>query len=409
METRVSTEAFTIPQRPDIPYGQKLSPAECWQLVYEIAWGGIGQVRSNPLVGAVLTSEDGRLLAAACHKKFGDAHAERALIVPLLDTHGPEFFRGSTLYVSLEPCAHYGKTPSCARLISRLPFARVLYAETDPNPMVAGKGAAMILGTETDCRAVSTGLPFWRLTERANYNLHNKLPFVGLKIARSQDGTVGRKGASRFWITGAEAMEYSHWLRQIYDGILVGSGTLLTDNPALNVRIKGAKENSPVKVILDLRGQAAGKLLSGFHFRIFDDEAAQIIWIIEEKSLNCSEIRELRKKGIRLILMPSPQAQDAGEILKQLCQDGLSSLLVEGGPRTWDRFLRSGHVQRLHLIESPDVFAEQDHIRYPGPPCLCPEPDKKTCWSLGRDMLTEYLYPTKTQRSEDVPDDSGHE
>lgn len=203
------------------------------QRALELAERGSAWVSPNPRVGCVIVSADGYIVAEGWHQQYGGPHAE---IVALNNLQDRSQLAGATVYVTLEPCAHYGKTPPCALALSQLPIARVVVATLDPNPVVAGKGIAILkeAGIET-----STGI----LEQQARfqnrsffYRLEHNRPFVTLKWAQTADGFVARPDYTSKWITGPVSRTFVHKLRAETDAVMVGGATAFYDNPSLNLR-----------------------------------------------------------------------------------------------------------------------------------------------------------------------------
>ena len=219
---------------------------------------GAGWVSPNPQVGCVILSSSGRLLSTGFHRKYGGPHAEVWALKALEKASDLE---GAIVVVTLEPCAHEGKTPSCAKALAKLPISKVVYGLVDPNPLVAGQGLDIIrnAGIKVECITEffpELTAPLEQLCEHFLMNQNQKRPFVSLKVATSLDGIMAMKGGESQWISGPESRARVQFLRATHDAVLVGSGTILVDNPRLNSRDSNYEGKDPNKVIiLDRRGR----------------------------------------------------------------------------------------------------------------------------------------------------------
>ena len=212
----------------------------------KLAKQGEGLVSPNPLVGAVVLDKNGKVAGTGCHRKYGEAHAE----VNALNEAG-ERAKGGTLYVSLEPCSHFGKTPPCADLVIGSGIKTLVVGMIDPNPLVSGEGLErcknagieVITGVlEDECK---------KLNEVFIKHITQQKPFVALKTASTMDGKIATKTGSSKWITSSAAREEVQRLRNRYDAILTGSGTVMADNPSLNCHMEGGR--NPVRIVIDSR------------------------------------------------------------------------------------------------------------------------------------------------------------
>jgi diaminohydroxyphosphoribosylaminopyrimidine deaminase/5-amino-6-(5-phosphoribosylamino)uracil reductase len=223
----------------------KKADMEYMQRAIELATQARGRTSPNPMVGAVIV-KDGKIIGEGYHKKAGTPHAE----IHALAAAGNEA-RGATLYVSLEPCCHHGRTPPCTEAIINSGIKRVVIAALDPNPKVAGGGLQRLKEAGIDAEfglmqeaAMELNAVFFKYIQRA-------LPYVALKTAMTLDGKIAAGSGDSRWITGPEARQHVHQLRNIYDAIMVGIGTVLADNPRLNTRLQEGQGRDPVRVIID--------------------------------------------------------------------------------------------------------------------------------------------------------------
>jgi diaminohydroxyphosphoribosylaminopyrimidine deaminase/5-amino-6-(5-phosphoribosylamino)uracil reductase len=304
-----------------------------------------GQTETNPSVGAVVV-KDGAIVGAAVTAIGGRPHAEtQALAI------AGEKARGATLYVTLEPCSHHGRTPPCADATVKAGIARVVVGLTDPDPRVSGRGLAILRDAGI---AVESGL----LEEEARDALAAYLmrqtkgrPYVTLKLAVSSDGMIGRRGDGQIAITGPAARAQSHMLRAETDAILIGSGTALADDPELTCRAPGLETRSPLRIVLDRRLELppTSKLAR---------TAGQVPVLVVAIAV------PLRQQQSHYAGVETLETESLHTLLNALAARGLSSLLVEGGAAVAKSFLAAGLVDRILLFES-DVVVGKDGIESP--------------------------------------------
>ena len=305
-----------------------------------LAERGRGRTSPNPLVGAVVVSPGGIVAGQGAHLKAGEAHAE----VHALAEAGPGA-RGGTLYCTLEPCSHTGRTPPCAPRVVEAGIARAVIAMTDPNPRVAGAGIALMrergIAVETGLlagEAARANAPFltWITKHR---------PHVTIKVAHTRDGYVGARN-SRVKLTGPAMDRLMHRQRAAIDAIAIGAGTLLADDPLLTPR--GAFRTQPLtRVVFDwrLRCAAARRLYATL-------DAGPILFFVtrEAADANPAACADFARRGIEVITMPD---RDLASALRVLASRGITSLLVEGGPQLQDAFAEAGLVDRVQTIVVP--------------------------------------------------------
>lgn len=353
-----------VPPTPKV--GQRLSPVEAMRLALAQAWQGIGRVSPNPMVGCVIVSKDDRFLAKGFHARAGEMHAEIAALADLADVGGflvsskgwdlesvpKEKLKQAKIYVTLEPCAHVGRTPSCAKTLSLLPIKELIYGLQDPNPLVAGRGAEILKAAGIDCRPfeeISPEQPLRRelveVCEHFILNVVQQRPFVALKVASSLDGIFALKSGESQWITGEKSRSMGHFFRGVFDAMLVGRGTIERDNPALNIRHTYFEGMEKKLVVVDTHGS----LLRKPELKIFKVHSPQnLIWAVGEGFQG--EV----PKGIRVIRVPADErGLDLGELQKQIWSAGIRSLYIEGGGKTLSAHLRSQTADRLILFQSP--------------------------------------------------------
>ncbi len=259
------------------------------QLALDLARKTKGQTSPNPVVGAVVV-KDGRIVGMGAHLKAGEPHAE----VHALNMAREEA-ENSTLYVTLEPCSHYGKTPPCAERIIKEKVKKVVVAVLDPNPLVSGSGLYMLSEAGIEVTVGVLEKEASQLNEFFHKYITTRLPFVTVKTAMTLDGKIATSTGDSRWITGESSRNFVHQIRHQHDAILVGIGTVLKDNPSLTVRTE-QKGVNPVRIVIDthLKIPIEAKLIT-------DQEAPT--WIFTTKRENESKIAVLKEKGINVILV----------------------------------------------------------------------------------------------------------
>ena len=319
----------------------------------DLAWRGWGHVSPNPLVGAVvLRGED--VVGEGWHAEFGGPHAE----INALRAAGDKA-RGSTLVVTLEPCAHQGKTPPCTDAIRAAGVRRVVTAVRDPD--LDARGGFDILkraGIETSVgllaeEAAAQNAPF--LFTR----LQNDRPWVALKLATSIDGRIADAGGRSQWISGPEARDHVHWLRAGFDAIAVGGTTALTDNPQLTARGGVTPRKPPVRIVFDRRAM----LNSGVS--LIQTAREVPTWVVASQEAPAANVSVLEGNGVR-VFRPEGLAQ----AFAQLRLAGIQSLLCEGGGALGTKLLAEGLVDRLYWVQAPVWLGEGAVPAFPGVPAF---------------------------------------
>lgn len=310
-----------------------------------VARRGLGRTAPNPAVGAVIADEaTGEVIARGWTQPGGRPHAETEAIHRAGDRA-----RGKTMYVTLEPCSHHGRTPPCADAIVAAGIRRVVASIEDPDPRVAGRGLDRLraAGLEVE-RGVAAAEARW-LTRGHVVRITERRPFVALKIAAAADGSVPRGAAGRpAWVTGPDARALGHLLRAETDAILVGHGTVRDDDPELTCRLPGLMTRSPVRVVLASdTTRLAGRRL--FH------PTGPPVWIFGRSPGDPRPASSSGALGPRTFAVPEVGGRLwLPAVMEQLVAEGITRLLVEGGPTVWRAFADARLVDAVHLFQATD-------------------------------------------------------
>jgi len=323
------------------------------QMALELARRAAGRTSPNPMVGAVLV-RDGRVVGRGYHARAGTPHAE----IHALREAG-ELAEGATLYVTLEPCCHYGRTGPCTEAIIEAGVARVVAAMTDPNPRVAGRGLERLRRAGVEVAVGVLEAEARRLNEVFIKYMTTGLPFVVLKAAMSLDGKIAtRTGRSR-WITGGEARARGHALRDRYDAILVGVNTVLADDPALTARLPDGAGRDPVRIILDSRARTPPGA------KVIVQQSAAPTLVAVTPDAPADRVAALERAGASVLVVPgeSPRV-DLKALLIELARREITSVLVEGGGEVHASFLAGGLVDKVVWFIAPLIIGGREA---PGP------------------------------------------
>lgn len=308
----------------------------------ELAERGSGMVSPNPLVGAVIVDPTGAVVAEAFHRRAGEPHAE-ALALEAAGSRA----RGATLYCTLEPCAHFGRTPPCADAIIAAGIARVVVAHRDPNPVVDGRGLARLRAAGLDVSEGVLGEEAAARNRAFARHVTTGLPYVTWKIAASLDGRVAAGDGSSRWISGEAARADAHRLRAAADAIVVGSGTVLADDPNLTVRDPGYAGEPVLRVLLDGRGRIHpprhvldGQAPTLVATTRLAPDAARVAW----RSVG-AEVVDLAEDA--------DGHPDVTDLLAQLGKRGVQAVMLEGGPTLAWAMLAADAIDRIVLYTAP--------------------------------------------------------
>ncbi len=345
-----------------------------------LARRGLGNVAPNPAVGCILV-KDGLIVGRGWTQPGGRPHAETVALAQAGDAA-----KGATAYVTLEPCAHHGQTGPCAEALVNAGISRCVMAVSDPDWRVAGKGLAILAnaGIQTEngvCEEEAA-----QLNRGFFLRVSRDRPMFTLKIASTLDGCIALENGDSKWITGPEARHYGHLLRAQHDAILVGSGTLLADDPSLDCRLPGLEGQSPIPILLDgkLQLEPTHKLAQG---------AANRGTVVFHQSRNKAREDALQKLGAETVAVED--THDLAAIARILAERGLTRVLVEGGGQVHASFLKAGFADRIeHFSAGKAIGADgRSAIGALGLASLgdAPHFNLHAIRQLGPDMLASYV------------------
>jgi len=318
------------------------------QLALMLGRRGQGRTWPNPAVGAVVVNKDGVIVGRGWTRAGGRPHAE-----PVALEHAGEAARGATLYVTLEPCCHIGKSPPCTDAVIAAGIARVVSAIEDPNPEVAGQGHARLRAA-----GIAVDIGFGAAEAARDHAGHfrrvrDKRPHVILKLAVSTDDKIAAAGHKPVAISGEAAKSRVHLLRAQCDAILVGIGTVLADDPLLTCRLPGMEARSPVRVVLDRALRISGTS------RLVHSARATPLWLMTSSLAEASAAVKLGAAGAQVIRVATtttpPPGLDLLAVLHALAERGITRLLVEGGARVAASFVAAGLVDEFWLLRGPEA------------------------------------------------------
>lgn len=315
---------------------------EYMRLALELAARGRGYTSPNPMVGCVVV-RDGKVISQGYHERYGEYHAERNALLRC-----PVDPAGSDLYVTLEPCCHYGKTPPCTEIIISSGIRRVFIGAADSNPLVGGKGIRILKEAGIE---VETGIleeECRRQNEVFFHYIENKAPFVAMKYAMTLDGKIACVNGSSNWVTGEESRAYVHELRHQYMGIMVGIGTVLADDPLLNCRRDGGRD--PLRIVCDSRLNIP---LESQLVKTAGD-IPLLVAAAAESGFPKEKAEQLRQAGAEVWFSSGSQV-NLSELMDFLYEKKVDSILLEGGGTLNASALEAGIVQRVFGFIAPKL------------------------------------------------------
>lgn len=314
----------------------------------DLAARGIGWVNPNPLVGAVIVKGN-RVIGEGWHEKFGGLHAERNAFANC--TENPE---GATLYVTLEPCCHYGKTPPCTEAVIENKIARVVVGLTDPNPLVAGKGIAQLRAAEIEVCAGIEEKTIRELNRVFLKYITTGMPWVVMKTAMTLDGKIAAFTGDSKWVTGEEARQRVQEMRRENMAIMVGAGTVKADDPLLNCRLEG-NVRQPVRIIVDSGAAIAPDS------RIVRTAGLYRTIVAHTGRAGQACLRRLAEAGVEILFCEEREGRvDVGDLLRKLGKSGIDSVLLEGGGELNDAFVRGKYVDEVNAFIAPKIIGGRE-------------------------------------------------
>lgn len=319
------------------------------QRALELAQLGWGRTNPNPLVGAVIV-KNGRIIAEGYHKRLGGAHAEVAAFL-----NAKEDVAGGTLYVNMEPCSHYGRTPPCAKAIIDKDISEVVIAMTDPNPKVAGRGIKMLkeAGIKVVCGILEKEAK--KLNEIFIKYITKKKPFVIMKTAMTLDGKIASVSGDSKWISGPSSREYVHTLRNRVAAIMVGINTVLVDNPSLTTRLDFGESRDPVRIVIDSKG------IIPIESRVINVESKSAVILATTTALDNEKEKRLIDKGVQILKLDGPRGHvDLLKLMDELYKLEIDSLLLEGGGGLNAAALNMGIVDKVMTFIAPKIIGGKD-------------------------------------------------
>jgi diaminohydroxyphosphoribosylaminopyrimidine deaminase/5-amino-6-(5-phosphoribosylamino)uracil reductase len=351
------------------------------QRAIELAKRGEGFVSPNPLVGAVIV-KDGKIIGEGWHERCGELHAERNAL-----KNCKEPTQGSTIYVTLEPCCHYGRTPPCTKAIIEAKISRVVIGSRDPNPLVSGKGAEILRNAGIEVIEDFMRDECDKLNPIFFRYITTKLPYVSLKYAMTADGKIATYSGKSKWITNEFSRNDVHRLRKKHRAIMVGIGTVLADNPMLNCRIENGR--NPIRIVCD------SKLRIPLDCNICKT-ANEISTLVVSAIENSEKQSELEKMGVKTLILPDKNGKvDLKKLMQYLGEKSIDSVLIEGGGTLAYSALQAKIVNHIYSYIAPKIFGGEN-AKTPVESVGVEAPDdcfklKRTnVRELGSDILIEY-------------------
>jgi diaminohydroxyphosphoribosylaminopyrimidine deaminase/5-amino-6-(5-phosphoribosylamino)uracil reductase len=324
-----------------------MTDEDAMRLAIQEAYRGLGFVSPNPLVGCVILDSQSRFLAKGFHAQYGESHAE----IQALKSLKTEDLKGAKVFVTLEPCAHQGKTPACAKTLAQLPIQKLVYGLIDPNPLVAGLGLEILkaAGIEvTEFQGLKAQLE--EVCEHFLWNFRQQKVFVSLKVASSLDGQLALKTGESKWITDETSRQVAHLLRAAHDAILVGANTVLVDNPSLDIRSGILRPKTSKVIILDPKAVCLSQIKQ---LQLMKVHHPRDVYFVISDQISSPPNSE----NVQVIKLPDlGLGLDLNLLLTKLWQDGIRSLLVEGGAQVLSSFISESKAQRMYLFQAPMIL-----------------------------------------------------
>ena len=361
-----------------------------------LAQRGLGHTSPNPMVGCVIV-KDGRVIGEGWHERIGGLHAERNALA-----HCTEAPQGAQMYVTLEPCCHYGRTPPCTEAILEAGIREVFIGCLDPNPLVAGKGAEILRRggvqvTENVCREECQ-----RVNEVFFHYIRTKTPYVAMKFAMTLDGKIAAWTGDSRWVTGEEARRDVHFLRKRYSAIMAGIGTVLADDPMLNCRVEQGVD--PVRIICDSRL----RLPLGSRIVESAGEIPVIAACVAQEDDGYRRRREaLRKAGVEILELTGSGKVPLAQLMEELGRREIDGILLEGGAELNYSALEAGIVRKVYAYVAPKLAGGKQAATPVGGEGIAKMADawrleNLSVCRLGEDIRLDGYLPDKERGAEDV-------
>ncbi|HHV15332.1 MAG TPA: bifunctional diaminohydroxyphosphoribosylaminopyrimidine deaminase/5-amino-6-(5-phosphoribosylamino)uracil reductase RibD [Gelria sp.] len=314
------------------------------QKALDLAIRALGRTSPNPMVGAVVVKDD-QVVGEGYHMKAGTPHAE----IHALQAAGDNA-RGATLYVNLEPCSHYGKTPPCADAIVKAGVKRVVVAGLDTNPQVSGRGLKILQDAGIETYTGVLEQEAWKLNLAFFKYIQTGMPLVSLKVAMTLDGKIATSTGDSRWISSAASRKYVHQLRNVYDAIMVGIGTVLQDDPKLNTRLEDEDSHDPIRVIID------SKLELPRSSNIVKTARQQKTLVFCGQQADTISKEFLEEAGLTVIRLASNEDKlPLEEVLRVLGEMEIMTLLVEGGGEINGYLIEKGLIDKVYWFIAPKI------------------------------------------------------
>jgi diaminohydroxyphosphoribosylaminopyrimidine deaminase/5-amino-6-(5-phosphoribosylamino)uracil reductase len=324
-----------LPERADKQYMKR---------ALQLARRGMGKVSPNPMVGAVIVRSD-KIIAEGYHRRFGGDHAERDAL-----KRASENVRGATIYVNLEPCSHWGKTPPCVDALIEQGIKRVVIGTLDPHPEVNGKGVKILRDHGIEVVKGVLDEEALALNEVYFHYIRTGRPFITIKYAQSLDGRIATARGDSRWISSEASRRFAHRLRAQHDAVMVGIGTVLADDPLLTVR--SVRGRNPLRIVLDSRLRIPGKA------QVLQGEAKTLIVTTEAHAEKKVSTIQKGGKEILVVQRDTQGRVDVKTLMQVLAERGISSILVEGGGALITSLLKGGLVKRMVVITAPLIVGK---------------------------------------------------
>jgi diaminohydroxyphosphoribosylaminopyrimidine deaminase / 5-amino-6-(5-phosphoribosylamino)uracil reductase len=312
------------------------------RMAIELAKKGVGKVNPNPMVGAVIVKDE-KVIGEGYHEEYGKAHAEVNAFSSLIEES-----KGATLYVTLEPCSHYGKTPPCVDKIIENKIAKVVVGALDPNPLVAGRGIKKLKDAGIDVVTSVLEEECKKVNEVFMKYIVEKKPFVVLKTAMTLDGKISTSSGESKWITNEKSRKEVHKLRNKLSAIMVGVNTVIKDNPELTCRLEGGR--NPIRIIVD------SALRIPMESKVVIDKLAGTIVATTELA-NKDRVLDLKKLGVEVIIIKAKNERvDLQSLMVELGKLNIDSILLEGGSTLSFSALEDKIVDKIQAYIAPKII-----------------------------------------------------